>query len=138
MSVHVQIFGEVVFLSPGSEENWGFFQFGTTGDVPLPGDFDGDRRADYAFFRPSNATWYIQQSTLGYRTALFGLANDKLVPLDYDGDGTTDFGVFRPSTGLWFTAPSAESNPGQHYTSFLFGQNGDIPSPGDYDWRWKI
>ncbi|MCO5333935.1 MAG: hypothetical protein M9893_07970 [Pyrinomonadaceae bacterium] len=35
-------------------------QFGTTGDVPSPGDYDGDGKADVAVFRPTGSTWYVK------------------------------------------------------------------------------
>ena len=37
-----------------------FQQFGENGDIPLPGNYDGSVYTDIAVFRPSNATWYIQ------------------------------------------------------------------------------
>lgn len=43
---------------------------------------------------------------------------------DYNGDGTSDIAVFRESTGLWAI---------RNLTRVYFGQNGDIPAPGDYD-----
>src|SRR5262249_54953957 len=38
----------------------GGLSFGSgTLDIPLPGDVNGDGKADYILFRPSTATWYI-------------------------------------------------------------------------------
>jgi len=31
--------------------------------VPVPGDYDGDGRADLALFRPSSGDWFILQSS---------------------------------------------------------------------------
>lgn len=50
-------------------------------------------------------------------------------PNDFDGDGTAEFAVFRPSAGQWFLLNSGSNT----FTSFQFGQNGDIPVDGDFD-----
>jgi len=54
--------------------------WGTTGDIPTPGDYDGDGRSDLAIFRPSNSTWFVFGSTGGMYSQPFGQAGD--VPVE--------------------------------------------------------
>ena len=72
------------------------FQWGLAGDVPVPGDYDGDGTTDLAVWRPSTGTWFIRQSSTGYATSVsfqWGSSGDITVPGDYDGDGKTDLAV---------------------------------------------
>jgi len=56
------------------------FPFGTTGDIPSPGDYDGDGRFDAAVFRPSSTNWFVQRSTAGTLIQQFGIAGDLPLP----------------------------------------------------------
>ena len=107
--------------------NWGL---GSHGDVPAPGDFDGDGKTDYSVYRNSTGVWYIfKSSDSAWLTFPFGLTGDIAVPNDYDGGGKTDIAVFRPADGNWYIWFSET----QQFQALHFGASGDKPVPADYD-----
>ncbi len=101
-----------------------------TSDTPVVGDFDGDSRSDYGYFR--DGFWFSKGVGVdpyqAPRSFQWGSAGDIPVPGDYDGDRQTDYAIFRPSTGTWWINRSSEGILG-----VPFGQNGDVPVPADYD-----
>ena len=105
--------------------------WGTTGDKPVPGDYDGDGKTDFSIFRPSSGQWFVLQSSDYAWAPVFawGTPTDVRVPADYDGDGRTDRAVWRPSDGIWYIVRSSDG------ASFYqpFGTNRDVPAPADYD-----
>jgi hypothetical protein len=97
---------------------------------PVNLDFDGDRRADYAIFRPGNNNWFIRNSSNNTFSGVpFGFSDDIKTPGDYDGDGRTDIAVFRPSNGTFYVLRS-QTNTLQ---AIQFGLNGDEPVARDYN-----
>ena len=103
-----------------------YVPWGTTGDKPMRGDFDGDGKFDPAVFR--NGVWYIRQSSNSQmKTDSWGLSTDKFVTADYDGDAKTDLAVFR--NGVWYIKQSSDNLP----VYFSWGLASDVLVPADYD-----
>ena len=120
----------VWYVNRSTDQTYTALQFGggSFGDVAVPGNFDGDKKTDYAVFR--NGVWYIQNSAGGQTDVIqFGFGTDKAVPGDYDGDGKTDIAVWRPETGVWYVRRSSDGG----YDIRQFGLNGDVPLVGDFD-----
>lgn len=107
-----------------------YWNFGEAGDIPLPGDYDGDGRTEYALFRGATHNWFVLNTQTGYYNYwYFGDPGDVPVPADYDGDGKTDIAVFRPSNGTWYVISSATGQ----MSATQWGASGDVPVPGDFD-----
>ncbi len=109
--------------------------WGTAGDRPYPGDFDGDRKADFVVIRNSggNAVHYQKLSGGGTNGFQYGLATDNFVSGDFDGDGRTDLVAVRNTASGQYNWYIANSGNGQ-LISFAYGnQATDYLVPADYD-----
>jgi uncharacterized delta-60 repeat protein len=130
-SVAIQPDGKIVAAgrsSNGSDHDFALVRYlaDSNSNVRTRFDFDGDGRADISVFRPSDRTWYLNQSTNGVSATQFGLSTDKITPADFDGDGKTDIAVFRD--GIWYLQRSTAG-----FIGITFGAPGDIPQPADFN-----
>jgi hypothetical protein len=100
------------------------------GDVPVVGDWNGDRRTDVGAFgrQPVSAVFRERMPNGASYAASFGKPTDQPVVGDWNGDGQSDLGVFSPSTAVF-----ALEKPGGRQTSFTFGKPGDVPIAGDWN-----
>ena len=78
--------------------------FGAPGDVPVPGDYNGDKKADSVIFRPTTGLWYGPQTGAAAIVIQLNLGQTGDVPIPgyYDANLAVDPAIYRPSTGLWF------------------------------------
>ncbi|MBK8810218.1 MAG: VCBS repeat-containing protein [Acidobacteria bacterium] len=105
-------------------------QWGLPADKPVPGDYDGDGKTDFAIWR--NGDWWIMRSSdsSSYMISLGG-SGDAPAQADFDGDGRTDPAVYHKdgANGVWKILLSTTN---QVYEQ-QYGLSDDKPAPADYD-----
>ena len=89
--------------------------------VPVPGDYNGDGKAEPALFETATRKWLFTDGG----AVKYGSAGEVPVPADYDCDGTTDIAMFDIENGKWRAR--------KQFTATLKSRAGDIPVIGDFD-----
>ena len=119
--------------------------FGTIGDIPLAGDWNGDGIDDFGIFRPSEARFLLDANGNGVwddvaggdKDFQFG-RRDSDIPLvgDWNGDGIDDIGVYRPSRTRFLLDLNSNSvwdgvSGGDNLV--IFGSPNNTPIIGDWN-----
>jgi len=115
---------------------------GKPGDVPVPGDWNGNNITEMAVFRDSH-NWYIDYNGNGIwdspaggdRIYITGKPGDIPVPCDWNGDGITEMSVFRGNHTWYidFNGNGIWDSPAGGDRIYTTGQPGDIPVQGDWN-----
>ncbi len=116
------------------------FYFGNPGDFPIVGDWDCDGVDTPGLYRQSDGYVYLRTSnTQGVADIKFFFGNPGDIPLagDFNGDGCGTVSIYRPSEGKVYIINELGANNGglgAAEFSYYFGNPGDKPFVGDFDW----
>ncbi len=124
--------------------------------LPVPGMYDGNHKTLPAYFRDTDATWFIY----GHDPIQFGSGptnpagtltqkqdQDFPIPADYDGDGVTDLATYSPATAMWHVLRSSdhvlwetsyEAQIGVPVPGRYNGGKADVGAIYTFDGRWII
>jgi hypothetical protein len=111
-------------------------QYGSAGDIPVTGDWNGDGKTENGVVRNVNGLLYWYRSYFDGIThgapLQYGVAGDIPITGDWNGDGVTDNGVVRDVSGAlkWYRSFFDGIT---HGTILSYGVTGDIPVTGDWD-----
>jgi hypothetical protein len=100
------------------------------GDVPIVGDWNGDRISDVGVFgrQPSTGVFRERLPDGSKSVSSLGSPIDTPITGDWNGDGQTDLGVWRTTTHA-FTLLAANGKA----RTISFGRSRDLPVTGDWD-----
>jgi hypothetical protein len=105
--------------------------YGTAGDYPVVGDWDGNGTVTIGVYR--NGSFYLRNTNSpGFADIVFayGQLGDQPIAGDWDGNGTDTIGVYRSSTGQFLLRNSNSAGSADYI--FNLGNAGDVGIAGDW------
>jgi hypothetical protein len=114
------------------------FGYGSLGDKPIVGDWDGNGSDSVGVFRGSNRTFFLRSALSGSPittstvTVPFANATDVPVTGDWDCNGTTTVGLYRPANATFYLTNTGTGVP-TDFTIITFGAVNASPFTGDFD-----
>jgi len=111
------------------------FQYGSAGDVPIAGDWNGDGVSNIGLFRAG--TWFLDADGNGEWSLDdvyiedFGAPGDTPVVGDFNGDGVDDLGVY--GSGVWHLDTDGDRALTASDKVFELGTASDKPIVGDFN-----
>jgi hypothetical protein len=119
------------------------YDFGTTGDIPVTGDWYGVSHYRIGIFRPSTHTFYLDRNDDGAWNGVptdtrcdFGLSTDIPVAGRWNPDGTNhSVGIWRPSAHSFYLDYNGNCrwDGAAIDRRYDFGITGDVPAVGDWN-----
>ena len=109
--------------------------YGSSGDQPLTGDWDGDGTKTVGSYRPSTKTFLLSNSNTTPDVTVtlpWAATGDLPVVGDWDGDGVVTVGVYRPSNSSFYLVNDL-STAATVPAPIGYGTSGDLPVVGDWD-----
>ncbi|MCC9609755.1 carboxypeptidase regulatory-like domain-containing protein [Blastopirellula sp. JC732] len=111
------------------------FHFGTAGNYPVVGDWDGDGIQTIGVFQ--DGEWRLDEDGNGRwddevdSRVKYGKAGDVPVVGDWNGDGIDELGIFHD--GQWTLDHDNNRHLDDTDKVFMLGEAGDLPTVGDWD-----
>jgi hypothetical protein len=130
----------------GCGVDWCFF-FGSSGYVPVVGDWNGDGSDNFGVYYPASGAWYLDGNGNGRWEGCgvdwcFFFGGSGYVPVagDWNGDRSDNFGVYYPASGAWYLDGNGNGTWEGCGVDWCpsFGGSGYVPVVGDWPFGTTI
>jgi hypothetical protein len=125
--------GSGTWMTIGADGAEWIEQWGEAGDIPVPGDFDGDGVTDAAVWRPRTGTWLVVESSRPRTVAVTPPAAAAAPPGALAGIGAAfGAGVVGGAAGGLVTLSERLLSAMERSRAQQWGQVGDVPVVGNF------